>query len=79
MSKKYLIFGATGSIGSSLAEQLKNSGHDVHLIARNENEVNIISEKLECNYTVADVLEDGFVEKVKADVDDVKGIAYCIG
>ena len=79
MSKKYLIFGATGSIGSSLAEQLKNSGHDVHLIARNENEVNIISEKLECNYTVADVLEDGFVEKVKADADDVKGIAYCVG
>ena len=79
MSKKYLIFGATGSIGSSLAEQLKNSGHDIHLIARNENEVNIISEKLECNYTVADVLEDGFVEKVKADVDDAKGIAYCVG
>jgi len=79
MSKKYLIFGATGSIGYSLAEQLKNSGHDIHLIARNENEVNTISEKLECNYTVADVLEDGFVGKVKADVDDIKGIAYCVG
>jgi uncharacterized protein YbjT (DUF2867 family) len=26
MSEKYLIFGATGSIGSSLAKQLKNSG-----------------------------------------------------
>jgi len=25
MSEKYLIFGATGSVGSSLAEQLKNS------------------------------------------------------
>ena len=25
MTKKYLIFGATGSVGSSLAEQLKNS------------------------------------------------------
>ena len=24
MSEKYVIFGATGSIGSSLAEQLKN-------------------------------------------------------
>ena len=39
MSEKYLIFGATGSVGSSLAEQLKNSGNDIHLIARNENEV----------------------------------------
>ena len=33
MSEKYLIFGATGSIGSSLAEQLKSSGYDIHLVA----------------------------------------------
>ena len=33
MSEKYVIFGATGSIGSSLAEQLKNSGNDIHLVA----------------------------------------------
>ena len=64
MSEKYLIFGATGSVGSSLAEQLKNSGNDIHLVARNENEVKAIAEKLGCSYTVADVLEDGFIEKV---------------
>jgi len=39
MSEKYLIIGATGSVGSSLAEQLKNSGNDVHLVARNESDV----------------------------------------
>ena len=79
MSEKYLIFGATGSVGSSLAEQLKNSGNDIHLVARNENEVKVISEKLGCSYTVADVLEDGFIEKVKSDVNEIKGIAYCVG
>ena len=79
MSEKYLIFGATGSVGSSLAEQLKNSGNDIHLVARNESEVKIISEKLGCSYTVADVLEDGFIEKVKSDINDIKGIAYCVG
>jgi NAD(P)-dependent dehydrogenase (short-subunit alcohol dehydrogenase family) len=79
MSEKYLIFGATGSVGSSLAEQLKNSGNDVHLVARNESEVKIIAEKLSCSYTVADVLEDGFIEKVKSDINDIKGIAYCVG
>ena len=57
MSEKYLIFGATGSIGSSLAEQLKNSGNDVHLVARNESEVSSIAENLGCKFTVADVLE----------------------
>ena len=79
MSEKYLIFGATGSIGSSLAEQLKNSGKSIHLVARNENEVSSIAEKLGCSFTVADVLEDNFIEKVKSDIDDIKGIAYCVG
>ena len=79
MSEKYLIFGATGSVGSSLAEQLKNSGNDIHLVARNESEVKVIAEKLGCSYTVADVLEDGFIEKVKSDIDEIKGVAYCVG
>jgi len=79
MSEKYLIFGATGSVGSSLAEQLKNSGNDIHLVARNEDEVKVIADKLGCSYTVADVLEDGFIEKVKTDINDIKGIAYCVG
>ena len=79
MSEKYLIFGATGSVGSSLAEQLKDSGNDIHLVARNESEVKAIAEKLSCSYTVADVLEDGFIEKVKSDINDIKGIAYCVG
>ena len=81
MSNKYLIFGATGSIGSSLAEQLTNSDHEVHLIARNEDELKPLSEKLGCTYSVADVLEENFIEKVKADTSDfdVKGVAYCVG
>ena len=81
MSNKYLIFGATGSIGSSLAEQLTNSDHEVHLIARNEDELKPLSEKLGSTYSVADVLEENFMDKVKADTSDfdVKGVAYCVG
>ena len=79
MSGKYIIFGATGSIGSSLAEKLANDKAEIHLVARNEDEVKPISEKLGCSFTVADVLQDGFIEKVKTDVPEAKGIAYCIG
>ena len=79
MSEKYVIFGATGSIGSSLAEQLKNSGNDIHLVGRNESELISVSEKLGCSHTVADVLEDGFIEKVKSDISEIKGLAYCVG
>jgi NAD(P)-dependent dehydrogenase (short-subunit alcohol dehydrogenase family) len=81
MSDKYLVFGATGAIGSSLAAQLKESSHDVHLIARNEDEVKVIAEELGCSFSVADVLEEGFIEKVKTDTSEfnIKGVAYCVG
>ena len=79
MSEKYLIFGATGSIGSSLAEQLKNSGQDIHLVARNKTELSPIVKKLGCSHTIVDVLENDFIEKVKKDINDIKGIAYCVG
>ncbi len=79
MSGKYIIFGATGSIGSSLAEKLSKDKADIHLVARNEEEVKPLAEKLDCSFTVANVLEDGFIDKVKADVSEAKGVAYCIG
>ncbi len=79
MDAKYLIFGATGSIGSNLANQLHNSKKDIHLVARNEQEVKSLSEKFKCTYSIADVLEDNFIEKVKSEISEVKGIAYCIG
>ena len=79
MSEKYIIFGATGSIGSSLAEKLKNSGNELHLVARNEEAVQNIAEKLSFTYTAADVLENDFIEKVKSDVPEARGIAYCVG
>ena len=79
MSAKYLIFGATGSIGSNLANKLYDSSHDFHLVSRNEGELKSLSEKLKCTYTVADVLEDNFIENVKSEITEVKGIAYCVG
>ena len=79
MSEKYIVFGATGSIGSSLAEQLVSSGNKVHLVARNEAELKNISDKLGCTFTVADVLEEGFIDKVKNDIAETKGVAYCVG
>ena len=79
MSEKYLIVGATGSIGSNLATQLYDSNKDVHLVGRNEDETKSLSEKLGFTYTIADVLENGYVDKIKSDIDDIKGIAYCVG
>ena len=79
MSEKYLIVGATGSIGSNLATQMHESGKEIHLVGRDENQTKSLSEKLNSAYSIADVLEDGFVDKIKANIEEVKGIVYCVG
>ena len=81
MSKKYLIFGATGAIGSKLANQFYESKEDCHLIARNEEEVKTISTKLSYTYSVCDVLKIDFVKNLLEDLSstEILGIAYCVG
>mgnify|MGYP003324096513 FL=1 len=81
MSKKILIFGASGAVGSSLAKLLGNDKIGCHLIGKNEEEISRLSNETGHSYSVADVLEDNFIEKVEKDVNDfeVSGIAYCVG
>ena len=81
MKKKYLIFGATGSIGSSLANQLHEEKQDCHLIGRNEDELKEISNKLGYSYSVSDVLKINFADKLLKDLaeTEILGIAYCVG
>ena len=76
MSEKYLIVGA---IGSNLVIQMYESGKEIHLVGRDENQTKSLSEKVNSAYSIADVLEDGFVDKIKANIEDVKGIVYCVG
>ena len=81
MKKKYLIFGATGSIGSSLANQMHYEKQDCHLIGRNEEELKEIANKLSFSYSVCDVLKLNFVDKLFNDLveTEILGIAYCVG
>ena len=81
MSKKYLIFGATGSIGSALAEQLYKDKAECHLIGKNEDEVKKLATKLSYSYSICNVLELDFVNKLSKDLSSTKilGIAYCVG
>ena len=81
MKKKYVIFGATGSIGSSLANKLHEDKLDCHLVGRNENELKELSEKLNYTYSVSDVLKLNFVSSLKKDLEEneILGIAYCVG
>ena len=81
MKKKYVIFGATGSVGSALAKQLYDEKIDCHLVARNEDELKKISDKLSYTYSLCDVLKLNFVSDLKKDLTETEilGIAYCVG
>ena len=81
MKKKYLIFGATGSVGSSLANLMYNDNEDCHLIGRDENELKKISDKLNYSYSVCDVLKLDFTSNLLEDLSSTQilGIAYCVG
>ena len=81
MKKKYLIFGATGSIGSSLANQLYQEKKDCHLIGRNKEEVEKIAKKLNYSFSICDVLRMDFAKKLSEELVDIEilGIAYCVG
>ena len=70
MSEKYLIFGATGSIGSSLAEQLKVQEMIFIWLQEMKQSLRILQKNLDATSTVADVLEDKFIEKVKNDISE---------
>ena len=78
---KYLIFGATGSIGTKLAEELYKSNKEIHLIGRNKDELELLSSKVNCDYTVLDILNENISEFVKDELKDIEvsGIAYCVG
>ena len=81
MNKKYLIFGATGSIGSSLSNQMYEEKQDCHLVGRNKEELKEIANKLSYSYSVCDVLKMNFADNLFKDLTETEilGIAYCVG
>ncbi len=81
MSGKYLIFGATGSIGSNLSKMMVTKKKDIQLIGRDENSLKSLSSELNCKYSVIDVLDEQSIKSLKNEFDehDIYGIAYCVG
>ncbi len=78
---KKLILGATGSIGSSLAKKIVNEGGEAHLVGRDEEILSNLASDLNSSFTVCDVLDENFSDKIIADLGDtpLNGLAYCVG
>ena len=78
---KKLILGATGSIGSSLAKKIVADGGEVHLVGREEAALSALASELNSTFTICDVLEESFADKIFNDLGDtpINGLAYCVG
>ena len=80
LSKKIIILGGSGSIGSSIAKQLKLKNYDPILIARNKEDLESIANELKCEHHVCDVLDTEKLNEILISLgDQIYGFAYCVG
>lgn len=80
MPNKYLIFGATGGIGSATARLLAARGHQLHLVSRNADTLTSIADELNASYSVGDVLDESFLKHSVSEAgDSIDGLIYAVG
>ena len=82
MNEKIIIVGATGYTGSALARSYSKDNVECHLIARNEDELNKLSEETGQKYSIClDVANSQSVEESLKEIenDKISGLAYCVG
>ena len=78
---KKLIIGATGSIGSAVSKNIQKNGGKTHLVGRNLQEISALANELGSTFTVADVLNENFSDKIINDLgnEEIDGLAFCVG
>lgn len=78
--KKIIILGGSGSIGSSIAREIKKDGYEPHLIGRNITSLKSVSEELSCSFDVLDIKDTKKLKECLSSYEDnIFGLAYCIG
>ena len=78
--QKFVIFGATGGIGSVVARKLNASGNGLHLVGRDQARLQALASELDGSYTLGDVTDAALFERVAADAGDaVQGLVYAVG
>ena len=79
----FVIFGASGGIGSTLARLLHSQGHTIYLLGRNEKALSDLSVQLSQPYIIVDALDEKAVEasllSIKNKHGSLDGVVSCIG
>ena len=79
----FLVFGATGAVGSCLARRLVNDGVDVLLAGRDPERLRSIASELDCPSALVDASDPSSFRKcfddAVANFGQVDGVTNCIG
>jgi NAD(P)-dependent dehydrogenase (short-subunit alcohol dehydrogenase family) len=78
----YLVFGATGAIGQTLARSLAADGHRLHLAARDAPALAAIGRELNAATSPFDALDDSSIAAAVAAAAEgagIAGLAWCVG
>jgi NAD(P)-dependent dehydrogenase (short-subunit alcohol dehydrogenase family) len=79
-AKKILIYGATGGIGADVARQLSHKGFELHLVGRNEEQLEQLSTELKASFTAGDVTDLNLFDRVSEDAGaELQGLVYAVG
>ncbi len=80
MTKRIVIYGGSGGIGSATARLLRADGHELHLAGRSEDKLATLSSELKAGYTVGDVCDAGLFTQVVNDFPGPwDGLVYSVG
>jgi NAD(P)-dependent dehydrogenase (short-subunit alcohol dehydrogenase family) len=80
MTQKILIYGGSGGIGSATARLLHARGVDLHLVGRDEEQINAIARELGATFTLGDVNDSSLFTLATEDAGAVlDGLVYAVG
>jgi NAD(P)-dependent dehydrogenase (short-subunit alcohol dehydrogenase family) len=80
MTRRVLIYGGSGGIGSATAKMLRLRGVDLHLVGRDADRLAATAAEVQASYTVGDVTDSGLFSRVAAEAGHpLDGLVYAVG
>ena len=80
MSRKVLIYGGTGGIGSEIGRLLQSQGDEVFLVSRDAGKANDLVAMDRVHFISGDVTTEGVFDRVMEEVGpELNGLVYAVG
>ncbi len=80
MTKRIVLYGGSGGIGSATARLLRARGSTLHLVGRNEEHLSSLASELQATFTPGDVCDERLFSQVSKDFPAPwDGLVYSVG